>query len=563
MKITVRGKGDVNLSKNDYVTEGGEGQIFAKGNTVYKIYTDLAKMIPESKVSELHALDSKKHIIIPKDIVLNDKGKVVGFTMDKVDSSVTLCQLFNTAFWSRNGITADMIQKIVEGMMEDIEFVHSKNCLIVDVNELNFLVEDKKYQLAYFIDTNSYKTPSFPPTAIMPSVRDWRSKDFTKLTDWFSFSVLAFQLFTGIHPFKGKHPDYKTADMVQRMKDGVSVFDSKVSVPKAMRDLSNIPSEYLKWFKKLYVDGDRLPPPAVAGLLNVMHVAVTLIDSTNNFVITFEKDYDSDILAYKVFGGMKIALTKKNLFIDKLDYQVPKKASVIVSPKTMKPIMATIEDGYLKMTDIRTNAELQGSKMFATEKLVVDNTLYIRYNGYLTQIVLIDMPDKIMYSAKKVCDVMPNSTQVYSGVLYENVLGKAYLIMPVPSKDICVTQAVPEMDGYRIVEAKHDNRVVVVIGHKDNAYHRFVLRFDEEYKKYDCQIVSDVDSFINFVVLENGVAIFINEDGVLEMMANRPSSSKATVIKDPDINTGMTLTKRGQDVLFYKGKSLYRLAMKK
>jgi len=562
MKVTVRGKGDVQLNKQDFVTQGGEGQIFAKGKTIYKIYSDMSKMIPEGKVGELRALD-KDYIIVPQDIVLNDNGKMIGFTMNRVGSSVPLCQLFNTAFWNRSNITPEGIQTLVENILHGIEFVHSKDCLIVDVNELNFLVEDSKYEMAYFIDTNSYKTPSFPPTAIMPSIRDWRSKDFTKLTDWFSFAILAFQLYTGIHPYKGKHQNYKTSDLVQRMKDNVSVFDKQVSVPKAMRDYSHVPSEYLNWFKKLFVDGNRLPPPAVAGLLNVVQVALTVIDSTDNFIITFEKDYDSDILAYKVFGNKKIVLTKNKLFIDKLDYIVPSKSSVIVAPKTMKALAAIDDNGFLKLVDIATNIEVSGVKMQMNDKLVTDNTLYIIQNGYLTQIMLIEMNNKILFSAKKVCDILPNATQVYNGIVYENVLGKAYLVIPVPSKDMCITQPIPEMDGYRVVDAKHDNRVVVVITHKDNVYHRFVLRFDEDYKNYDCQLANDVDNTINFVVLENGVAIMINEDGALEMMHNKPGQSKATIIKDPDIHSGMTLTKHGQDVLFYQGKSLFRLKMKK
>jgi hypothetical protein len=69
VKITVRGKGDVQLNKNDFVTEGGEGQIYAKGNTIYKVYIDISKMIPDGKVTELHVLD-KDYIIIPQDIIV-------------------------------------------------------------------------------------------------------------------------------------------------------------------------------------------------------------------------------------------------------------------------------------------------------------------------------------------------------------------------------------------------------------------------------------------------------------------------------------------------------------
>ena len=44
--IVVKGKGKVSLAKTDFVAAGGEGQVFQKGGTAYKLYTDPAKMMP-------------------------------------------------------------------------------------------------------------------------------------------------------------------------------------------------------------------------------------------------------------------------------------------------------------------------------------------------------------------------------------------------------------------------------------------------------------------------------------------------------------------------------------
>jgi hypothetical protein len=48
MRLIIKGKGDVILNpKDDFIWSGGEGDIYSKGDVVYKIYNDPQKMIPE------------------------------------------------------------------------------------------------------------------------------------------------------------------------------------------------------------------------------------------------------------------------------------------------------------------------------------------------------------------------------------------------------------------------------------------------------------------------------------------------------------------------------------
>ena len=68
----------------------------------------------------------------------------------------------------------------------------------------NFLI-DRDMQHVLFIDVDSYQTAGFPATAIMDSIRDRHSSTYSAGTDWFSFAILAFQMFVGVHPYRGKH----------------------------------------------------------------------------------------------------------------------------------------------------------------------------------------------------------------------------------------------------------------------------------------------------------------------------------------------------------------------
>jgi len=67
------------------------------------------------------------------------------------------------------------------------------------------------YKTPIFLDVDSYQTPSFHADALMESVRDplIQNNKFTELSDWYSFGIVVFQMYIGIHPFKGRHPNFK------------------------------------------------------------------------------------------------------------------------------------------------------------------------------------------------------------------------------------------------------------------------------------------------------------------------------------------------------------------
>jgi hypothetical protein len=38
MKYIIRGKGEISLTQENFISQGGEGKVYGKGETVYKIY---------------------------------------------------------------------------------------------------------------------------------------------------------------------------------------------------------------------------------------------------------------------------------------------------------------------------------------------------------------------------------------------------------------------------------------------------------------------------------------------------------------------------------------------
>ena len=555
-------KTPVNLTQNEFISEGGEGKIFVVGKTSFKIYEDLKKMIPISKIQELMILDLK-NIIRPKEIVLDKKNAVVGFTMDFVSNGVPLCKLFTNDFRNRNNVQPESITKLVEEMIKTIVFIHDKKCLQVDGNEMNYLVDDKEFTYPYFIDVNSYQTPSFPATAIMPNIRDWNSKTFSTLTDWYSFAIVSCQLFIGIHPFKGKHPKYKPSQLEDRMKNNISVFNKDVSVPSTCRDFSYIPTEFMEWYLKLFEKGERIPPPKVVGLLNVVQVQIKVIQTTDKFEITLISEFKEEIVRFKTYFNNSVVTTKSEVIINKTNYKVSKGVDVVFLPKSLEPIFVKIEDNKLIFHVLKTKETIE-TNIKCYEKLVINNTVYVRNEGSLNELTLMELGDKIVPAVKVAWNIMPKSSQLFGGMIYENALGKSFIVIPKPNpsgNSSCKIIRVDELDGYRIIDGKHDNNVVVLMGVKDASYKRFIIKINSN-NSYNCRI-DDVDDInINFVTLDNGVVIMINSDDSLEMFHHDPKSTKVNVIKDPVINSSMSLYRDGVKVLFSVSNKLYQLKMK-
>ena len=563
-KFFIQGKGQVDLNQNDFVTEGGEGKIFSKGNVVYKIYSDLKKMIPSSKIQELSILDLP-NIIRPKDILLDQKNQISGFTMDLVHG-IPLCKLFTNDFRNNNKVQPTSINKLVENMINTIVFIHDKKCLLVDGNEMNYLVDKKTFEIPYFIDVNSYQTPSFPATVIMSSIRDWSSPTFNKLTDWFSFAIVSCQLFIGIHPFKGKHPKYKPNQMEDRMKANISVFNKDVHVPATCRDFSYIPDDFQNWFIDLFEKGVRVPPPKVTGLLNIKQIKVNIVQTTNHFEIQFVSDFKDEIIKVKFYNGVRCVTTTEKIWINKTDSSITSPdVDVVLTNKMLDPILVKIEKGFLALFNFKKK-EFITSQIGCTEKIIIDNTIYVRYEGNLIEVTLNEFGDKIIPSVKHVWNIMPKSSQFLKGMIYQNVLGKAYLVIPKPEvskNSSCQILYIPELNGYRIMNGKYENKVCMITGYQNNIYSKIILRFDDS-GKYDCRIIDDVDpNIINFIVLDNGLCISINDDDSIELFSRSLKVTKIDCIKDHDINSSMILCNDGMKVLFYKNNELYSMSMKK
>ncbi len=566
INVFTRGKGAIKLSEeHDYVADGGEGRIYAKGSTIYKIYHDPGHMIPEAKIAELAALDHP-NIVRPKELLLDARNRPIGFTMDRIDAT-ELCRLFNTVFLNSNNIAPEHLLKLVERMQEVTQFIHDRKCLIVDGNELNYLVDANDYVWPYFIDVNSYQTPGFPASAINVFFADPHAKTFSTLTDWFTFGIVACKIFVGVHPYKGTHPKYGKKDVLKRMQANVSIFNAETKIPVAARDFSYIPGAYYEWFVKIFEKGERVPPPHVAGLLKVVAVTTQLIQSTGNFMITRFNTYAEPILTHTAVYGRHIVHTRGALYLDRARYAGDVAGGdVVFAPKSLTPLSVRVDpaDNRLSISDF-SGTPLDVDLRVTRKPLVIDNAIYAVHDGDMTEIAIHELGGKAVAAVTNVWKIMPKSSKNLDSMIFQTVLGKAYVVIPYhrSGKSYCAIKHIAELDDYRIIHGKHDNRVCMFIGIKDHLYHRLILRFDEQYDRYDLRVVEDVDyPSLNFVTLDNGVVVSIDEHAAVEVFSNAVGSGAIKRIEDPDITGTMQLSKEGTQVFCHTEKTLYTLKMR-
>jgi serine/threonine protein kinase len=489
MQVSIKGKQDkINLTKNHFIASGGEGNIYVRRGTVFKIYQNPKAVIPYSKMKELSSIGNT-NVIKPERLVLSNKNKPVGYTMKHVPKSYAMCQIFPKAFRDRTGMDTKDVLRLIQKMQKTIADIHKEKILIVDLNEMNFLV-DKKFREVFFIDVDSYQTPSFPATAIMESIRDRHNKTFSELTDWFSFGIVSFQMFVGIHPYKGKHPTLKGFD--DRMMANIPVFHKDVKFPKVCLPFDIIPQAYKEWYKAMFFEGKRFAPPTDPVQVVVVPVVIQTVAGNEDFDISEIFEYSSNIIKYLSVDGTRVTITADDLYIGQKNIfqSCGKNMHIAITPLTNKVITANFVDGDVLLYN-SSDEEFPEHNIKADDIMSYKGSIYIKNNDMISEVEFVEMGNSIHSIPKHVGNVMENSTKFYDGVIIQNVLG-SFVASMFPTPGVHRQIQCPEFKGYQVIDAKFRDNVLFVIASKKGKYDKFILKFDANFSSYSVRKVDDV-----------------------------------------------------------------------
>lgn len=560
LKVFVKNVGELSLTDKDYLASGGEASIYVKNSLAYKIYHDTKKMVPENKIKELSTITAD-NVLIPQNVIYstNDHNPI-GYTTQFINKAHPLCKLFTKTFKQANSISNGNIVDIIRDMQLTTQKIHDAKCLIVDFNEFNIIVSPD-FQTPYFIDVDSYQTPSYKATALMESVRDRFAPHgkFSELTDWFSFAVLIFQMYINVHPYKGKHPKYKPTEWSKRMDDGVSVFDPKASIPSICNDFSVIPKRHLEWLKYIFVQNKRIEPPLPDSSVPIaMPEEFLVIEAKENFDVNLIHKYPEEILRVLNSLGINYAVSKNAVYkenkilisdINKYD------GFELCESNNMSLVACKSKNGMVKFETL-TGEEIGVAK--SNEMMCRNGCIYTMNDGRIFENSFISFGSKIMHNSRVACNSLDQSTHFYDGVIIQDLLGKYHITLPY-KKGMCLFRDIPELNGHKIVDAKSERNICVIIAQKGGIYSKFIMVFDDDFKSYSLRKIDDVIyENINFAVLSNGVCIMINGNDVDIFKDNK----QVKTIRDTFFDSSMKLFNCGE-VVFVNNKALYSVKVKK
>jgi hypothetical protein len=555
----VPSKGQIRLGQSEFKAKGGEGAVYVKGSNAYKIYHDPSHCISQAKIDELSVL-IQPSIIRPLELIIDSDNTPVGYSMRCVGKAHALCQLFPKAFRQRNNLTPELTLRLVRQLQTGVSHIHSRGILIVDLNELNFLVSADFSEL-FFIDVDSYQTPSFPATMLMESVRDRHAKTFSDDSDWFSFAVISFQMFVGIHPFKGTYPAFQhlpdnAAKLDERMRANISVLHAGVSVPAACLPFSVIPPNYLDWYRAVFEDGKRLAPPqAVQAAITIVGPVVTRTIASRKFEVREVREFDSEIIWH---DGV-ITATEKRVYFNGQKYpRPPFDTKLMITPRRRHLIAAYHDGTQLRFRDLTMNRSID-TEVKGEEVMLSHGQFYIKQHEHIFAIDFVELGNNTLLGLRSVANVMINSTRMFDGLSIQNLLGAHYA--SIPNAGGCHQVRLAELDGGQIVNAKLYRNVLIVLVTNAGRYDKLVFRFAKDFGSYDVRIVPDVTTpDIEFTVLDTAVVLHLIDEK-LEIFSSTKDSMKISVVEDEALKDDLKLFHTGKQALMAKGRKLYKFRL--
>jgi len=558
----LQGKGEIRLSQSDFKAQGGEGSIYVKQSTAYKIYSDPSRSLSPAKIIELSVL-TQPNIIRPLEIVLNAKNEPVGYSMRHVDKAYALCQLFPKAFRQRNNLTPELTLRLVRRLQEGVAHIHTKGILIVDLNELNFLVASDFSEI-YFIDVDSYQTSSFSATSLMESVRDRHSRTFSTNSDWFSFAIVSFQLFVGLHPFKGTYPPFQHLTDTQskldaRMQGNISVLHKEVSVPMSCLSFSLLPPVYLDWYRAVFEDGKRFPPPnELHSVIQVQSSSQALPLSGTLLLITEAREYESSLIHH---DGL-VTITQHSVHFEGQTFLKPAAdLKVIVTPRQRHLIAAYTDQSGVRFLDLTTSKLLE-SAVKGEQVALADGKLFIKQAESIFQLDFIELQNRILIGVKLVANVVLRATQLFEGLAIQSLLGATYASI-LKSSGKCYQVRLPELDGQKIIDARLEQTILIVVIARGGNYDKLIFRFRPDFTSYDARQLMDITmTSIDFTVLETGVVLHLIDENSLEIFSTSGNATNVRRLSDHALEGDVRLFHVGKQALLARDNKLYRVSLR-
>ncbi|MEX0918004.1 MAG: hypothetical protein WDZ93_02520 [Candidatus Paceibacterota bacterium] len=568
-KVTLEGRGTLTLRQSNFVTKGGEGAIYRNGDTIIKLYLDPKKMQRDAIADKIRTLASTlQHdgIVTPGGIVLDTNAMPIGFHMPFV-AGEPLPRLFTNDSRAQFNLTDDDARTLAARMYDIVSYTHDRHALMVDANELNWIAElGANGPQPRVIDVDSWAIGKWPAHVIMPSIRDWHSGTFGPLTDWYAWGIVSFQVFTGVHPYKGKLDGYKPGEFERRMRENASVFLPEVRLNRAVRDFTCIPGPLLDWYQETFSSTTRTVPPSPAqsgaatlGGRNVLRV-VTTHTGTISYETIFEVQNDP-VRSIWPCGVVRLESGALYTVANKRRIGTSTAERLAIVRHDSGWLLAEYENSawsfrFITRTDPQSHA--LSLSLACNDVLRSGDRLFAVTDTALVELVPMMFAKPILTTPTQ-WEIMGNATEWHRGVGIADMLGSMHLIVPFGNRQVAFAK-VPELNGMRTIDAVAGTRYVAVLTLDQNGEYRVHgFTFDTEWKQYSVTAHTVDQPDLNIVILPKGVAASIENDGELNVFV--PTQRDLKLVRDKDIATTMRLARIDDRVVYRSNGALRSLRM--
>jgi len=236
-----------------------------------------------------------------------------------------------------------------------------------------------------------------------------------------------------------------------------------------------------------------------------------------------------------------------------------------LSPKSNTPIALNLHNGTLSLIDFVTK-KTTDLGIRAQELSKSEDRLYIRNGSKVLELDFYEIGSQITITASHVvANVMELASHLYEGCVIQNMVGSMFVsLFPASKTGYQVRMA--ELDGYKVMDAKFDGGVLMVVGSKMGRYDRFVFRFDTDYTSYDVRKIEDITpSGLNFVTLAkvpHGICVSVTEDEEVEAFSAKKDAQGIKIVKDKSIGNDMRLLKIHGRAGFARGTKIFQMSLK-
>jgi serine/threonine protein kinase len=264
------------LHPSQLIQSGGEGMVFAIGDTAVKIYHQ-PQPHQAHKLRHLLNLPLPPDVLGPCALVQEEQGKIIGFQMAKLpDSSQPLKQLANPLYWQKNNIQTQAVLHLFHDIHHTLSQLHQANIIAGDLNDQNIFFSPPSPSLLslsplpspLWIDADSFQFAHYAcPVAnlnfldpALYHVSDFSQRPFFTLhTDWYAYFVLLIKSLLQLHPYGGTHKQHKS--LQARVQAGISILDTTVTYPPNARHPESLSDDLLHHLHLVFDKGHREPFP--------------------------------------------------------------------------------------------------------------------------------------------------------------------------------------------------------------------------------------------------------------------------------------------------------------